>query len=86
MSVKTLEIDGKMVTGVMGETLFSVAWNNGIQIPRLCHIGGISEVGACRLCLVEIEGQKKLQASVSRLSKKGWWCTRIRRSCARTAG
>lgn len=63
MSVKTLEVDGKMVTGVAGETLFTVAWNNGIQIPRLCHIGGISDVGACRLCLVEIEGQKKLQAS-----------------------
>lgn len=63
MSVKTLEIDGKMVTGVAGETLFSAAWNNGIHIPRLCHIGGISDIGACRLCLVEIEGQKKLQAS-----------------------
>jgi bidirectional [NiFe] hydrogenase diaphorase subunit len=63
MSVKTLEIDGKMVTGVAGQTLFSVAWDNGILIPRLCHIGGISDVGACRLCLVEIEGQKKLQAS-----------------------
>jgi bidirectional [NiFe] hydrogenase diaphorase subunit len=63
MSVKTLQVDGKMVTGVAGETLFTVAWNNGIHIPRLCHIGGISDVGACRLCLVEIEGQKKLQAS-----------------------
>jgi bidirectional [NiFe] hydrogenase diaphorase subunit len=63
MSVKTLEVDGKLVTGVAGETLFSVAWNNGIRIPRLCHIGGISDVGACRLCLVEIEGRKKLQAS-----------------------
>ena len=63
MSVKTLEIDGKMVTGVAGQTLFSVAWDSGILIPRLCHIGGISDVGACRLCLVEIEGQKKLQAS-----------------------
>jgi NADH dehydrogenase/NADH:ubiquinone oxidoreductase subunit G len=41
MSVKALEIDGKTVTGVAGETLFSAAWNNGIAIPRLCHIGGI---------------------------------------------
>jgi bidirectional [NiFe] hydrogenase diaphorase subunit len=63
MSVKALEIDGKTVTGVAGETLFSAAWNNGIAIPRLCHIGGISDVGACRLCLVEIEGRSKLQAS-----------------------
>jgi bidirectional [NiFe] hydrogenase diaphorase subunit len=63
MSVKTLEIDGKMVTGVAGETIFSVAWEHDIHLPRLCHIGGLSNPGACRLCLVEIEGQKKLQAA-----------------------
>jgi bidirectional [NiFe] hydrogenase diaphorase subunit len=63
MSVKTLQIDGKMVTGVDGETLFSVAWDHGIRIPRLCHVGGLSDVGACRLCLVEVEGQRRLQAS-----------------------
>jgi bidirectional [NiFe] hydrogenase diaphorase subunit len=63
MSVKTLQIDGKMVTGPEGESVFAVAWENGIQIPRLCHIGGLTDVGACRLCLVEIEGQRRLQAS-----------------------
>lgn len=63
MSVKTLEIDGKMVTGRAGEAIFAVAWDHGIHIPRLCHIGGLSDVGACRLCMVEVEGQKKLQAS-----------------------
>jgi bidirectional [NiFe] hydrogenase diaphorase subunit len=63
MSVKTLEIDGKMVTGLAGETIFSVAWEHGIKIPRLCHVGGLSDPGACRLCLVEIEGQKKQQAA-----------------------
>ncbi|HSB14027.1 MAG TPA: bidirectional hydrogenase complex protein HoxU [Bryobacteraceae bacterium] len=63
MSVKTLQIDGKMVTGLAGQTIFSAAWDNGIQIPRLCHVGGLTDVGACRLCLVEIEGQRKLQAA-----------------------
>jgi bidirectional [NiFe] hydrogenase diaphorase subunit len=63
MSVKTLEIDGKMVTGLAGDTVFGVAWNNGIRIPRLCHVGGLSDVGACRLCLVEVEGQRKLLAA-----------------------
>ena len=63
MSVKTLEIDGKMVTGVAGETIFNAAWNANIRIPRLCHVGGMADAGACRLCLVEIAGQKKLQAS-----------------------
>lgn len=63
MSVNTLEIDGKTVTGRVGDAIFAVAWEHGIHIPRLCHIGGLSDVGACRLCMVEVEGQKKLQAS-----------------------
>ena len=63
MSVKTLEIDGKLVTGLAGKTIFSVAWESGIRIPRMCHVGGLSDIGACRLCLVEIEGQRKLQAA-----------------------
>jgi len=63
MSVKTLQIDGQMVTGVEGDAIFKVAWEHGIHIPRLCHVGGLSDVGACRLCLVEVEGQKNLQAS-----------------------
>ena len=63
MSVKTLEIDGRMITGLSGETIFSVAWESGIRIPRMCHVGGLSDIGACRLCLVEIEGQWKLQAA-----------------------
>ena len=61
MSVKTLTIDGKMVTAVAGQTIFDAAWEAGIHIPRLCHVGGLTNVGACRLCLVEIEGQKKLE-------------------------
>jgi len=63
MSVKTLQIDDKMVTGLEGESIFSVAWDQGIHIPRLCHVGGLSDVGACRLCMVEVQGQKKLQAA-----------------------
>ena len=63
MSVRTLTVDGQAITGTEEQTLFSAAWNAGIQIPRLCHVGGLSEVGACRLCMVEIEGRDKLQAS-----------------------
>jgi bidirectional [NiFe] hydrogenase diaphorase subunit len=63
VSVRTLEIDGKSVTGLPEQTIFDVAWENGIKIPRMCHIGGVSNIGACRLCLVEIEGRRKLQAA-----------------------
>ncbi len=71
MSVKTLVVDGKAVTGMDGETIFKVAWDHDIHIPRLCHIGALSEAGACRLCMVEVEGQKKLQAACSTVVEEG---------------
>lgn len=63
MSVSTLEVDGKMITALEGDSIFSAAWDAGIHIPRICHIGVLSNPGACRLCLVEIEGHSKLAAS-----------------------
>jgi len=71
MTVNTLQIDGKMVTGRTGDSIFAVAWEHGIHIPRLCHVGGLSDVGACRLCMVEVEGQKRLQAACLTLAQEG---------------
>ncbi len=64
MSVRTLTVDGKTITALEGQTIFSAAWEGGIRIPRLCHLGGLSDVGACRLCLVEVEGQRKIAGVV----------------------
>jgi bidirectional [NiFe] hydrogenase diaphorase subunit len=61
MVVKTLTINDRMVSAREGETLLDVAKEAGIHIPTLCHLEGVSDVGACRLCLVEIEGSNKLQ-------------------------
>jgi bidirectional [NiFe] hydrogenase diaphorase subunit len=63
MSVRTFEVDGQVITALDGQTIFSAAWESGIHIPRLCHIGVLSNPAACRLCLVEVEGQSKLRAS-----------------------
>jgi len=71
MSVKTLVIDDNAVTGMDDQTIFKVAWDHDIHIPRLCHIGALSEAGSCRLCMVEVEGQKKLQAACSTLVEEG---------------
>ncbi|MCG9889529.1 MAG: bidirectional hydrogenase complex protein HoxU [Thermosynechococcaceae cyanobacterium MS004] len=60
MSVKTLEIDGKAIAIEEGATILQAAKENGISIPTLCHLDGVSDVGACRLCLVEMEGSNKL--------------------------
>lgn len=61
MPAKTLTIDGTLVSAAENETVLDAARAAGIPIPTLCHLEGISEVGACRLCLVEIEGSPKLQ-------------------------
>jgi bidirectional [NiFe] hydrogenase diaphorase subunit len=71
MSVSTLEVDGEMITALEGESIFSAAWESSIHIPRLCHIGQLSDPGACRLCLVEIEGQPKLRASCITTAAEG---------------
>ncbi len=59
--VKTLIIDGHEVSARRGQTILEVAKENNINIPTLCHLDGLSEVGACRMCLVEIRGSNKLQ-------------------------
>src|SRR3954462_7166039 len=60
VEVKTLNIDGKDVSARAGQTILEVARENDIDIPTLCHLDGLSDVGACRLCLVEIKGLNKL--------------------------
>jgi bidirectional [NiFe] hydrogenase diaphorase subunit len=59
--VKTLTIDDQEVSARRGQTVLEVAIENGIEIPTLCHLEGLHDVGACRLCLVEIKGSNKLQ-------------------------
>ena len=60
VEIKTLTIDGKDVSARAGQTILEVARENDIAIPTLCHLDGLSDVGACRLCLVEIKGLNKL--------------------------
>lgn len=54
-------IDGQQVKAFEGETVLDAARRAGIQIPTLCHLDGLSEVGACRLCVVEIAEQRGLK-------------------------
>lgn len=61
--VKTLTIDGHDFSAREDETILEVARENGIVIPRLCELEGLSTVGACRLCLVEVKGSNRLHAS-----------------------
>ncbi len=58
--VLTFRINDRDVSAREDETLLTVARQNGINIPTLCHLDGLSERGACRLCIVEIKGLPKL--------------------------
>jgi bidirectional [NiFe] hydrogenase diaphorase subunit len=57
--VLTFTIDGRPVSAQEDETILAVARQNDIFIPTLCHLDGLSERGACRLCLVEVKGQAR---------------------------
>jgi formate dehydrogenase major subunit len=58
MSEIILTINGKQVKGQQGNTILDVCLANSIDLPTLCHYQGLSDVGACRLCLVEIEKER----------------------------
>ena len=60
MAAKTLTIDGKQISAEQGATILQAATEAGIKIPTLCHLEGVYDVGACRLCVVEIAGSSKL--------------------------
>jgi bidirectional [NiFe] hydrogenase diaphorase subunit len=61
--VYTMTIDGKDVAGNEGQTVMEVAAENGIDIPSLCHMAGITDRAACRLCMVEVAGSPKLASA-----------------------
>ena len=51
-------INGKELIGRTGQTILELAIDNGIDIPNLCHDPRLVPAGSCRLCLVEVVGQK----------------------------
>ena len=55
----TLTINDRRVKGKKGNTVLEICQANGIDVPTLCHLDGLSDVGACRMCVVEIEGERR---------------------------
>lgn len=58
--VKTFKINDTIVTGQSNQTVLEVAREHDIFIPTLCYLEGVSCVGSCRLCLIEVKGSHKL--------------------------
>jgi predicted molibdopterin-dependent oxidoreductase YjgC len=59
----SISIDGKDFEATAGQTVLEVARENGIFIPTLCHYSKTTNVGACRVCVVEQDGARSLVAS-----------------------
>ena len=58
-----LTIDNIPVTVPAGTTVLEAARDAGIKIPSLCFLKDVNEIGACRICVVEVEGARSLMAS-----------------------
>jgi NADH-quinone oxidoreductase subunit G/NADP-reducing hydrogenase subunit HndD len=59
----TIEVNGRSVEAQQGETLLTAIRRAGIRVPTLCHMEGLSPTGACRVCVVEVEGLRGLVPS-----------------------
>ncbi|HMN28972.1 MAG TPA: 2Fe-2S iron-sulfur cluster-binding protein, partial [Caldilineaceae bacterium] len=54
----TLTLDGETLPFTSGETIYEVAQRNGAFVPTLCYDPRLKPFGACRLCVVEVRGQR----------------------------
>ena len=67
----TLKIDGRTICVPEGTTILDAALSAGIHIPHLCYLKGINEIGACRLCCVEVAGEEKLIPACNNVVSEG---------------
>jgi len=66
-----IEVDGRVVEGFEGQTILEVCRDNGIEIPTLCYEPKLPGFGACRMCVVEVEGDEHPPISCSRTCEDG---------------
>ena len=71
VSRATLTLDGELVSFAPGETLYQVARRARREVPTLCYDERLEAFGACRLCVVEVEGQKNPVASCTTRAEPG---------------
>ena len=67
----TLTIDGRTVTVPEDTTILEAARSIHIDIPTLCYLKDINEIGACRICMVEVEGQPRLVPACDNVVDEG---------------
>ncbi|GAB4412618.1 MAG: molybdopterin-dependent oxidoreductase [Thermodesulfovibrionales bacterium] len=67
----TMKIDGKEVQVPEGMNLIDAAESVGVHIPNLCYLKGLKGIGACRMCLIEVEGMKAPMTACTMKTKEG---------------
>src|SRR5688500_17739080 len=67
----TVEVDGRQYTGREGQTILEICRDNGIEVPTLCYEPKLPGFGACRMCVVEVEGEEHPPISCSREAESG---------------
>ena len=66
-----LQINNRLVEADEGMTILEAAKVNGIHIPTLCYLKGLNDIGACRVCVVELEGKERLIPSCNNVVEEG---------------
>lgn len=64
-------IDHKQISVPEGTTIMEAAAQNGIPIPKLCYLKDVNEIAACRVCVVELEGNDRLITSCNNVAQEG---------------
>lgn len=67
----TFRIDNNVIEVKEGTTILDAASLVGIHIPSLCYLRGINEIGACRVCVVEVKGKDKLLPACNNMVEEG---------------
>ena len=76
----TIEVDGKQFTGREGQTILEICRDNGIDVPTLCYEPKLPGFGACRMCVVEVEGEEHAADLAARARPSRTWSSRPRRT------
>ncbi len=71
----TLKIDGETVEAPVGSTIMQAARQAGIDIPSICWDPRVAPIGSCRLCLVEVQGERDLLTACQTEIHEGMWVT-----------
>ena len=66
-----LTVNGQAVQVPEGAPILSAAFASGTRVPTLCGIKGVSDIGACRVCVVEVEGCERLMAACNTPAEEG---------------